>query len=112
MADGRWLVGAVDAIVGAAEIHRARAERVAWSAGHEPWQVGLTLDHLGRRVPVRPLLFPGDFLYAGPPKAVTTDAHAVADRLAMAENVIEVGVGGIDNDGSGRLLGKEGHLPS
>ena len=55
LADRRGLVGAVDAVDGRAEIHRAGAERVAGAAGHEARQIGLALDHLGRRMPVRPL---------------------------------------------------------
>src|SRR5436305_1257322 len=38
-------VGAVDAVDGGAEIHRAGAERVAGTAGHEARQIGLALNH-------------------------------------------------------------------
>jgi hypothetical protein len=33
----------------------ARAERIAGAAGDHAWQIGLTRDHLGRRIPIRPL---------------------------------------------------------
>ena len=55
LADGLRRVGAVDAVDGVAEIHGARAERVAGAAGHEARQVWLALDHFRRRPPVRPL---------------------------------------------------------
>src|SRR5262249_5304864 len=38
-ADGRRLIGAVDAIDGAAEIHGAGAERIARAASHEARQI-------------------------------------------------------------------------
>src|SRR3984893_9465670 len=38
-------VGAVDAVDGGAEIHRARAERIAGTAGHEARQIRLARDH-------------------------------------------------------------------
>ncbi len=41
LADRRGIVGAVDAVLAGAEIHRARAERVARAAGHEARQIGL-----------------------------------------------------------------------
>src|SRR5258708_15286459 len=45
-ADGIGPVGAVDAVDGDAEIHRARAERIAGSASHEARQIRLARDHL------------------------------------------------------------------
>src|SRR6266700_3758787 len=53
-------VGAVDAVDGGAEIHRACAERIAGPAGHEARQVRLARDHLRRRRPVRPFLLVAD----------------------------------------------------
>ena len=60
LADGRRRVGAVDAEQGIAEIHGARAERIARAAGHEARQVRLAVDHLLRRMPVRPFLLARD----------------------------------------------------
>src|SRR5436190_11657068 len=51
-ANGPRLVGAVDAINGAAEIHGAGAERIAGAASHPARQIRLPLDHLRRRRPV------------------------------------------------------------
>ena len=59
-ADRRWLIGAVDPILGVAEIHRACAERVGFAAGHKARQVRLTLDHLLGRQPVRLLFHAAD----------------------------------------------------
>ena len=61
-------------------------------------------------MPIRPLGLAGDLLHAGPGEAVAADADAVADRAAATEHVIEVGVGGIDDDGARGLLGREGHF--
>src|SRR6185437_926744 len=66
VSDRRWLVGAVNAIDGRAEIHRASAKRVARAAGHEARQVGLTFDHFRRRMPIGPLGLAADLLHARP----------------------------------------------
>ena len=98
----------MDAVDGRTEIHRARAERIARAARHEARQIGLTVDHLRRRMPIRPLGLAADLLHARPGEAITADADAIADRTAAAENIIEVGMGRIDDDGARRLLGREG----
>src|SRR6516165_7037261 len=38
-ADGRWLIGAMDAIFRVAEIHRSRADGIGFTAGHEARKV-------------------------------------------------------------------------
>src|ERR1039457_3048797 len=73
------------------------------AAGDHARQLRLARDHLLRRIPVRPLGLARDMLHARPGEALATDADAVADRLAVAEHVIEGGVRGIDDDGAGRL---------
>ena len=65
VADRLRRVGAVDAVDRLAEIHGAGAERIAGSAGHEARQIGLALDHLRRRMPVRPFGLAGDLQQAG-----------------------------------------------
>ena len=109
LADGGGIVGAVDAVFAGAEIHRARAERIARAAGDEARQIGLARDHLRRRIPVRPFRLAADGLHAGPGKALAADADAVTDRAAAAEHVVEIGVAGIDDDGAGRLARVEIH---
>ena len=84
MPDGRGIIGAVDAIHRAAQIHGAGAERVAGAAGHETRQVGLALDHLGRRSPVRPFGLLGNVQKSLPLKAVAAHPDAVAQRAAAA----------------------------
>src|SRR4029079_16428829 len=84
LADRMRRVGAVDAVHGVAEIHGASAEGVAGAAGHEARQVGLAVDHLCRRMPVRPFLLAGDALHAGPGEALAADADAVADGATIA----------------------------
>src|SRR4051812_26459114 len=73
-ADRLRSVGAMDAIDGAAEIHRAGAERVAGAAGHVARQIGLALDHFRGRGPGRPFGLPRNGLGAGPGEAVAADA--------------------------------------
>src|SRR5262249_54929928 len=103
-ADGRGRVGAVDAVEAAAEIHGARAERIGDATGHEARQIGRTGGHLRRRRPIGPLRFALDRLHAGPGETLAADADAVTNRLAAAEDVIEVGVLGIDDDRARRLI--------
>src|SRR5205085_1695165 len=103
LADGRGRIGAVNAVYRAAEIHGARAKRVGRAAGHEARQVGLALDHFGRRRPIRPLGLLGDRLHARPAEAVAADADAVADRAATGLHEIKIGVRRVDDDGAGRL---------
>ena len=104
-ADGRGLVGPVDAVQRLTEVKRARAERVAVAACHEARQIRLAVDHLFRRMPVRPLRHSRHFFRAGPGEALAADADAVAQRLALAEHEIEVGVRRVDDERAGRLLG-------
>src|SRR6202007_2867940 len=92
LADRRRLIGAVDTVDRIAEIHRTRAQRVAGTAGHEARQIGLAIDHLRRRMPIRPLGLAGDLLHAGPGETVAADAHPVADSATIAEHVIKIGV--------------------
>src|SRR3974390_3793999 len=90
--DRRGLVGAVDAIERVAEIERARAERIAPVTPPTARQIGLALNHLRRREPVRPFLHARDALRARPGEAFPTDANAVAQRLPVPEYQIKVGV--------------------
>ena len=102
-ADGRWLIGAVDPVFGVAEIHRARPERIGFTAGHEARQVRLARNHLLGREPVRPFFHAADVLGARPGEALAADADAVANCLVVADRQVKVGVRRIDDDGSGRL---------
>ena len=74
------------------------------AAGDHARQIGLARDHLGRRIPVRPLGLARNLFDARPGEALAADADAVADRLAVAEHEIEERVRGIDDDGAGRLV--------
>ena len=55
-------------------------------------------------MPIRPLRHLRHFLGAGPGEAVAAHADAVAHRLAVAEQQIEIGVRRIDDDRAGRFL--------
>src|SRR5438309_515722 len=88
-ADGPGLVGAVDAVERRAQIHRARAKRVFRAAFHVPWQIGAARDHFRRRRPSRPFALGRNRLHTGPGETGTSDANAVAHRLAVALDEIE-----------------------
>src|SRR5271157_1417979 len=110
VADRLRLVGAVDAVDGLAEIHRPRAERIARPARHEARQVGLALDHLRRRAPVRPFLLAGNLLQARPLEAVAADADAVAQRAVVRLHEVEEALAGVDDDRPRRFVGAEEHF--
>src|SRR6516165_3023276 len=82
--DGRRLISAVDPILGVAEIHCARAERIGFTTRHEARQVRLALDHLRRRQPVRPFFHAADVFGARPGEALAADTNAVANCPALA----------------------------
>src|ERR1700761_7689811 len=82
-------VGAMDAVDGSAKIHRASAERVAGTTGHEAWQIGLARDHLRWRGPVRPFRLAGDIQQSLPLKSIAADADAITQRPAVALDQIE-----------------------
>ncbi len=106
LADRRGLVGAVDAIDGGAEIHRARAEGIA-GARHEARQIGLALDHLGRRMPIRPFGLARIFctpVQVNPTRPTRRRSGSRGRRPARKE----VGVRGIDDQRARGLLGDEG----
>src|SRR5690606_23695030 len=108
LADRPGLVRAVDAEdrVAAAlgEIERARAERVVLAAGLGDGQdaalLGLAAAHLGRRRPARPFGLAADLHHARPAEAVAADADAVARRLVVALDIVEILVVRIDDDGA------------
>src|SRR4051794_8300009 len=100
MADRLWLVGAVDAVHGAAEIERARAHRIAGTSRHETRQVRLPRDHLGRWRPVRPFRLARDLQQAGPLETVAADADAVAQRPIVALHDVEKALRRVDDNGA------------
>src|SRR5262249_506813 len=112
-ADGRGSVGAVDAVETTAEIHGARARRIGRAARHETRQIRGAGNHLRPGRPMRALGLALDGLDAGPGETLTADANAVADRLAAAEDQVEIRVRRIDDDGARRLVGRivDGHPP-
>lgn len=55
-------------------------------AGHEVRQMGLALQYLRRRTPVRPLRLAADLDLAGPGEALAANTDAVAQGAAIALN--------------------------
>src|SRR5262249_55997541 len=74
--------------------------------GKEGGEGGGGGNHLRRRRPIRPLGLALDGLDAGPGETLTADADAVADRLAVAEDQVEIRVLRIDDDRARRLVGR------
>src|SRR5580693_825859 len=110
VSDRLRLVRAVNTVDGATEIHRARAERIARTAGHEPRQIGLALNHFRRRTPIRPFLLARYLLQAGPGEALAADADAIAKRPVVGLNQVKEAAFGVDNDRARRFGGAEEHL--
>src|SRR5262249_40951912 len=105
-ADGRGLIGSVNAVQRLAEIERACAERIARSARHEPRQIRLTIDHLRRRMPIRPLRHSADPLSTVPGESFAADTDAIAQSFSTTEDEVEIRVRGIDNERAGGLPGR------
>ncbi len=98
MSDRLRLVGAVDAIDRAADIERPGAHRIARAASHEPRQIGLTLDHLRRRTPVRPFLLADDAFYARPLKTITANADAITNGAVFGLDEVEITIRRMHDD--------------
>src|SRR3569833_3014110 len=109
LADRAGIIGAVNAILAGAQVHRARSKGITGPTGHEAWQIGLACNHLSRRMPVWPLRLARHGLHPRPSEALAADTDAVAKRTAIAEDVVKVGMAGIDDDRASRLAGIEGH---
>src|SRR5262245_47490258 len=113
LADRLRRVGAVDAVDGRADIERARAERIAGTAGHPARKIRLPRDHLRRWRPVRPLSLFADVVHAPPLKAIAADADAVPHGDTVAHDEIEEAIVRVDDDRARRLLGAVVHrLPA
>src|SRR5215510_271006 len=63
LANAGRVIGAVNAIFGAADIYRTRAEWIAGATRNHARQIGLATDHLRRWVPIRPLGFTRNTFY-------------------------------------------------
>ena len=95
----------MNAVQSLTEVESAGAEWVAVASGHEARQIGLALDHCFRRIPIGPFRHSGNPFHASPSEALAAHADAVAQRPAVADHEIEIGVRSIDDDRAGRLLG-------
>src|ERR1700751_2790998 len=89
MPDRFRLVRAVNAGERRAEIEGPRAKRVFDAAGHVARQLGPTCPPFSRRGTAVPFPFRGDVMGSGPVEAVTADADAVAQRLAISQDQIK-----------------------
>ena len=116
-ADGPRFDGAMDAVkrvlVALPEVHGAGTERIARAAGHAeaalqfthlPPQLGLALNHLFGRIPVRPLLLVVDCRRARPAEALTPYADAIAERPPATLDKIKEVILRVDNDRARLLL--------
>ena len=64
LTNGRGVIGAVNAVLRAADVYRSGPERIARTARDHAGQIGLAYDHLRRWVPIWPLGFARDTFYA------------------------------------------------
>src|SRR5437667_8258142 len=107
MADIFRLVGAVDAVQGVlvalVKIDRPRAQRISRASGNALWVGAEPSLDLRRRDPIRPVGYMANRSDAGPGQCFLPDRHAVAERLASRQDVIEKTRVGIDKDRA-RLL--------
>src|SRR5580704_11313938 len=100
LADIFRLVGAVDPIQGVlvalVEVERPRAQRIgrpSWNA----WRIRAeTRLNVWRRNPVRPFGHPANLGDAGEGQRFLPHRHAVADRLAVRQDVVQITRIGID----------------
>jgi hypothetical protein len=76
----------------------------ALQCAHLPPQLGLALNHLLGRIPVRPFLLVVDGRYPRPPKALTSYADTIAERAPATLDQIKKVVLRIDNDRAGLLV--------
>src|SRR5262245_1017514 len=81
-------------------------QRIVGSARHAVsifGRQGVTLDHLSWRMPGGPFGFASDLGNTMPSEAESADAHPVADRRAIQQDVEEPALSGADDDGAGLL---------
>src|SRR5262249_29677744 len=107
MADIFRLVGAVDAVQGVlvalVKVDRPRAQRIGRASGNALWVGAEPGLDLRRRDPIRPFSYVANRSDARPGQRFLTHRHAVAERLASRQDVIEKTRAGIDKDRA-RLL--------
>src|SRR5262249_9613326 len=103
--DGLRLIGAVNTIDGAAEIHCARSERIARAACHVAGKIWLTFDHFRRRHPVGPFGLANNSHLAAPLKSVSTNADPVTECATPGLNEVKEALARIDYDRARRFSG-------
>ena len=104
MADSLRRVGAMDAVNGVSQMHRASAQRITRAPCHKAGQIRLARNHFRRRVPIRPLSLAGDLQQASPGEAVAADPDAVTQRARLTLDQVQVTFAGFDNNGASRVL--------
>ena len=93
----------MDAVERVTKVERPCAERIAWTACHEPRQIRLAVNHFCGRMPIRPFDHASNALRAGPSETLAADANTIAQSPAMAQNQVKVCIGRVDNDGASRF---------
>ena len=90
VANGLRRIRAVNAVDGSSKVHCTSTQWIARSAGHESRQIGLPRNHLGRRMPIRPLGLVRYFQKALPSEALAANAYAVAQGAGFVLNQVQV----------------------
>src|SRR6266478_10056469 len=108
MSNPSGLVRAVDAIqrivAACVEVERTRTHCIACTAFDiVRKRAEAPLLALGRR-PSGPFFLAADCGHAGPSLSILAHDRAVADRLTFGEHVVNVALGGIDQDSARRFL--------
>ena len=102
------LIGAMDAVERAGEIHGARAERIVRSPLHMARKVWPAPQHLGRRRPIGPFSLVADACDAGPGESRPSDTNAVFEGLMIRQDQVEPALPGADDDGARSLPSVKG----
>ena len=71
-------VGAVNPVDRSTEVHGTSAHRIAGPTSRKPRQIRLPLNHLGQRMPIRPLSLARYLQKPLPSEALAANAYAVA----------------------------------
>src|SRR5689334_14611439 len=110
-ADRGWIIGAVNAVFGVAEIQRACTQWIAGATADPTGQIRLTRHHLRRWNPVGPFGLAYDGLNSGPSETLAADADSITHGHAMAHGQIKERMRGIDDDRARRFTARIGdHL--
>ena len=83
-------IGAVNPVDRSTEVHGTSTHWIAGPPSHKSGKIRLPLNHLGRRMPIRPLSLARYLKKALPSEAPAANAYAVAYGAGFALNQVQV----------------------